>query len=200
MALDLAKEEVFWTRAMTLRLVKFIKSKPTIWNRKHSKYSSIMHRDQIYRQFAFIYGNNKFTGEDVKDQWIRIRTTFVGLMKRLKASKAKGETYNITWYLWDACSFLYKKDPPKGNDRKIKKEQGNASDNVDATCHNVANGLVNAIRGTQNDVCYGDDTKYSNLTRYVAGKLYQMSSYDAARISCKMLDFLNLEMNEVISI
>lgn len=91
MASDLAKEEVFWTRAMTLKLVKFIKSKPTIWNRKNSKYSSIMHRDQIYRQFTFIYGNNKFTGEDVKDRWIRIRTTFVGLMKKLKASQAKGE-------------------------------------------------------------------------------------------------------------
>lgn len=95
---------------------------------------------------------------------------------------------------------MLQKDPPKGNGQKINKKPGNASDNVDATCHNVANGLVNAIRGTQNDVCYGDDTKYNNLTTYVAGKLYQMSSYDAARISCKMLDFLNLEMREAVTI
>ncbi|XP_026736711.1 uncharacterized protein LOC113500201 [Trichoplusia ni] len=107
MTLDFAKEKVFWTRKMNLKLVKFMERKPNIWNPKHPKYTSVEHRDQTYAEFASKYGN-EFTGQAVKDRWTNIRSTFANHLRKLKASQAKGDgkVCKITWHLWDACRFL----------------------------------------------------------------------------------------------
>lgn len=87
---DLAKEKVFWTRKMNLKLVKYIKSRPIIWNPKHPKYTSVNSRDQIYAEFASKYGD-EFTGQAVKDRWTNIRSTYANYLRKLKASRAKGD-------------------------------------------------------------------------------------------------------------
>lgn len=85
---DFAKEKVFWTRKMNLKLVKYIHSKPNIWNPKHPKYTSVEFRDQTYAEFAAKYGN-EFTGQAVKDRWTNIRSTFANYLRKLNASRMK---------------------------------------------------------------------------------------------------------------
>lgn len=85
---DFAKEKVFWTRKMNLRLVKFIESRPNIWNPKHPKYTSVAYRDRTYAEFAAKYGN-EFTGQAVKERWTNIRSTFSNYLRKTKASQAK---------------------------------------------------------------------------------------------------------------
>lgn len=85
---EFAKEKVFWTRKMNLKLVKFIESRPNIWNPKHPKYTSAESKDQTYNEFAAKYGND-FTGQAVKDRWTNIRSTFANYLRKLKSSQAK---------------------------------------------------------------------------------------------------------------
>lgn len=88
MITDFAKEKVFWTRKMNLKLVKYIQSRPNIWNPKHPKYTSVECRDRTYAEFAAKYGN-EFTGQAVKDRWTNIRSTFANYLRKIKASQAK---------------------------------------------------------------------------------------------------------------
>lgn len=87
---EFAKEKVFWTRKMNLKLVKFIQNNPNIWNPNHPKYTSIEYRDQTYAAFASKYGN-EFTGKAVKDRWTNIRSTFTNYLRKLNASRTKEE-------------------------------------------------------------------------------------------------------------
>lgn len=87
---EFEKEKVFWTRKMNLKLVKFMESKPNIWNPKHPKYTSVKYRDKTYAEFASQYGN-EFTGQAVKDRWTNIRSTFANYLRKFKTSQAKGE-------------------------------------------------------------------------------------------------------------
>lgn len=84
---DFAKEKVFWTQKMNLKLVKFIEGKPHIWNSRHPKYTSAELRDQTYAEFAAKYGN-EFTGKAVKDRWTNIRSTFANYLRKVKANVA----------------------------------------------------------------------------------------------------------------
>lgn len=88
MITDFAKEKVFWTRKMNLKLVKFIESRPNIWNPKHPKYTSVAHRDRTYAEFASKYGN-EFTWQAVKDRWTNIRSTFATYLRKLNTSRAR---------------------------------------------------------------------------------------------------------------
>lgn len=100
MITDFAKEKVFWTRKMNLKLVKFIQSRPNIWNPKHSKYTSVEFRDRTYAEFAAKYGN-EFTGQAVKDRWTNIRSTFANYLRKIKASQAKsGEVSTTISYIF----------------------------------------------------------------------------------------------------
>lgn len=87
---EFAKEKVYWTRKMNLKLVKFMESRPNIWNPKHPKYTSLKYRDKTYAEFASLYGN-EFTGQIVKDRWTNIRSTFANYLRKVKASQAKGD-------------------------------------------------------------------------------------------------------------
>lgn len=86
---DFAKEKVFWTQRMNLRLVRFIQRRPNIWNPKHPKYTSVAHRDRTYDEFAAKYGND-FTGQAVKERWTNIRSTFANHLRKLKNCHANG--------------------------------------------------------------------------------------------------------------
>lgn len=207
---EFAKEKVFWTRKMNLKLVKFMESRPNIWNPKHPKYTSVKYRDKTYAEFASQYGN-EFTGQAVKDRWTNIRSTFANYLRKIKASQAKnnGEACKITWHLWDACKFLLKanknvqSESIEFNHEDCKtysmKQEDSCDDNsdkssndVDTTCDNIANSILNVFRGVQNDTFGLDNSKYGQIGRLVATKLSQMSSYDAAQMSNKIMEILLL--------
>ncbi|KAJ8728629.1 hypothetical protein PYW07_006325 [Mythimna separata] len=210
---EFEKEKVFWTRKMNLKLVKFMESRPNIWNPKHPKYTSVKYRDKTYAEFAAQYGN-EFTGQAVKDRWTNIRSTFANYLRKLKASQAKGmgEECKISWHLWDHCQFLLKVNKnvqadttDDGNedfkDDTIREEEENvfsddssekSSNKLDPTCQNIANGILNVFRGVQNDAFGIDNTKHGQIGQLVTSKLSQMSSYDAAQFSSKIMEILLL--------
>ncbi|KAJ8720971.1 hypothetical protein PYW08_006436 [Mythimna loreyi] len=210
---EFEKEKVFWTRKMNLKLVKFMESRPNIWNPKHPKYTSVKYRDKTYAEFAAQYGN-EFTGQAVKDRWTNIRSTFANYLRKLKASQAKGiEGCKITWHLWDHCKFLLKVNKTvqvdatdDGNDDfkddTIREEEEEnifsddssekSSNKLDPTCQNIANGILNVFRGVQNDAFGIDNTKYGQIGQLVTSKLSQMNSYDAAQFSNKIMEILLL--------
>ncbi|XP_075982124.1 uncharacterized protein LOC142980559 [Anticarsia gemmatalis] len=207
---EFAKEKVFWTRKMNLKLVKFIEGKPNIWNPKHPKYTSMEYKERTYAEFASKYGN-EFTGQAVKDRWTNIRSTFANYLRKLKASQAKGdgEEYKVNWHLWHACSFLLEVNR-NGHSRSRKKnsinqmtidtneEPSSEEDNIstqsrnndDNMCQNIVDGIINAFQGLQNDVFDVDNLKYGKLGRTLATKLSQMSSFDAAQLTNKVMDVL----------
>ncbi|KAI5635239.1 alcohol dehydrogenase transcription factor myb/SANT-like domain-containing protein [Phthorimaea operculella] len=229
MITEFEKEKVFWTRKMNVKLVKFIESRPNIWNPKHPKYTSVEARDQTYNEFASKYGN-EFTGQAVKERWTNIRSTFANYLRKVTASRTKidgehGEEYNVNWHLWEPCQFLMKVN------KKVKastsKEQfteenreGGANENEEtgmqeteenwsteeetyipqennetvneSPCYNVANDLVQIFKNFQNDAFGLDNSKNAKIGRLVASKLSQLSSYDAAETSMKIMDILLL--------
>ncbi|KAM3965962.1 uncharacterized protein ACR2FA_012815 [Aphomia sociella] len=212
---DFAKEKVFWTRKMNLKLVKFIESKPNIWNPKHPKYTSVKSRDQTYAEFASKYGN-EFTGQAVKERWTNIRSTYANYLRKLNASRAKGdgEEYNVNWHLWDACQFLTKVSKRLKNERSTSEfnldeidEQKNISlgqkedwssdddyqnytNDQDTKCKGIVDNLVKVFKGMQNDAFGLDNTKHGRIGRTVAKKLSEMDTYDAAVTSQKIMDIL----------
>lgn len=102
---EFAKEKVFWTKKMNLRLVNYIHKKPNIWNPKHPKYTSVEHRDSTYAEFAAKYGY-EFTGQAVKDRWTNIRSTFSNYLRKIKASKAKNDGEVCFTFLITTPSFF----------------------------------------------------------------------------------------------
>ncbi|XP_013195497.1 uncharacterized protein LOC106138767 [Amyelois transitella] len=211
---DFAKEKVFWTRKMNLNLVKFIESKPNIWNPKHPKYTSMKCKDQTYAEFAARYGN-EFTGQAVKDRWTNIRSTYANYLRKLKTSRAKGEEYKINWHLWNACHFLMRvhrrvKDDPlfagvekeeaTEHDNSSDQEAGCSQDEIDAiptndehiTCQSIVNNLVTVLKGMQNDAFGLENTKHGRIGRTVAKKLGCMNSYSAAKASQRIMEILLL--------
>ncbi|CAH0719127.1 unnamed protein product, partial [Brenthis ino] len=214
---EFAKEKVFWTRKMNLRLVKYIQSKPNIWNPKHPKYTSVEYRDRTYAEFAAKYGN-EFTGQAVKDRWTNIRSTFSNYLRKVKASKSKNidEEYQVNWHLWDACQFLQKvnravKNNPnildideeeEEDDLSLSKEKyyeteqdqysENNSSSGSITCKNVADNLLTVFKGVQNDAFSLENTKYGKVGKAVTKKLSQLNSFEAAKISGKIIEILCL--------
>ncbi|XP_063384438.1 uncharacterized protein LOC134670561 [Cydia fagiglandana] len=219
---DFAKEKVFWTRKMNLKLVKYIQSKPNIWNPKHPKYTSVEYRDKTYAEFAEKYGN-EFTGQAVKDRWTNIRSTFANYVRKITASRVKGdgEEYKVNWPLWEPCQFLMKVnrrakadtstsiaeeiedvvDETKDNSQLSTKEDEWSSDDNDAVsdtsatntnCTAIANNLITVFKGVQNDAFGLDNSRNAKIGRAVNRKLSQMNSYDAATMSHKIMEILLL--------
>ncbi|XP_026751679.1 uncharacterized protein LOC113512100 isoform X2 [Galleria mellonella] len=213
---DFAKEKVFWTRKMNLKLVKFIESKPNIWNPKHPKYTSVKSRDQTYAEFARKYGN-EFTGQAVKDRWTNIRSTYANYLRKLNASRAKGdgEEYTVNWHLWEACQFLTKVNKRLKNDsaamelnsEEIEEQEDipveqkedwssddyqDISNNQNIKCKSIIDNLIKVFKGVQNDAFGLDNTKHGHVGRIVTKKLSEMNSYDAAMVSQKIMDILLL--------
>ncbi|XP_059046769.1 uncharacterized protein LOC131842244 [Achroia grisella] len=219
MLTDFAKEKVFWTRKMNLKLVKFIESRPSIWNPKHPKYTSVKSRDQTYAEFASKYGN-EFTGQAVKDRWTNIRSTYANYLRKLKASRAKadGEEYTINWHLWNACQFLTKVNKKIKNEsasqlnieeigeqqeiniNNIQIQQAWSSDedyhdnsnDPNIKCKVIVDNLIKVFKGMQNDAFGLDNTKHGHVGRTVTKKLSEMNSYEAAVASQKIMDILLL--------
>ncbi|XP_072945610.1 GDP-D-glucose phosphorylase 1 [Epargyreus clarus] len=184
---DFAKEKVLWTKKMNLKLVKFMETKPHIWNRKHPKYTSVALRNKTYAEFADKYGN-VFTGLAVKDRWTNIRTTFAYNLRKLTNSlKGDGEEYKINWHLWDACQFLRKgnqslalsaleneheeskdlTDTPT-SDKDASEEEEFLEDNINGSisnmsCKSLANNLLDVFKGVQNDVFGLENTKHGKI-------------------------------------
>ncbi|CAG9571833.1 unnamed protein product [Danaus chrysippus] len=204
---DFAKEKVFWTRKMNLRLVKFIESRPNIWNPKHPKYTSVAYRDRTYAEFAAKYGN-EFTGQAVKERWTNIRSTFSNYLRKTKASQAKDtEEYQVNWHLWNACQFLLRVNKSvKQENEEIHHENteeqstipdDSEEDNSDADitnssnlCKSLAESLVSAFKGIKNDAFGVNNTKNDRIGRLVTKKLNQMSSLDAAELSMRIMEVL----------
>ncbi|KAL0829858.1 hypothetical protein ABMA28_003340 [Loxostege sticticalis] len=196
---------------MNLKLVKFIQTRPNIWNPKHPKYTSVEYRDRTYAEFASKYGD-EFTGQAVKDRWTNIRSTFAHYLRKLNASRAKdsGEEYKINWHLWDACQFLLsvnkrgQNDLSDEDDKKdsLENQEGWSSDNdvevplIDNTkdkCRSIAENLVLALQGVENDnLDTISSTKHGHVGRAVSKTLSQMSSYEAANASHKIMEILLL--------
>ncbi|KAF9796171.1 hypothetical protein SFRURICE_010180 [Spodoptera frugiperda] len=170
---EFAKEKVYWTRKMNLKLVKFMESRPNIWNPKHPKYTSLKYRDKTYAEFASLYGN-EFTGQIVKDRWTNIRSTFANYLRKVKASQAKGDG----------------EDETEQEDLSSNSDNSEKSYNNDPSCQNIANSILNVFRGVQNDVFGLENTKYGQVGQLVAQKLSQMSSYEAAQMSNKITEIL----------
>ncbi|KAJ2945146.1 hypothetical protein O0L34_g9206 [Tuta absoluta] len=224
MITEFEKEKVFWTRKMNVKLVKFIESRPNIWNPKHPKYTSVEGRDQIYNEFASKYGN-EFTGQAVKERWTNIRSTFANYLRKVTASRTKidGEEYNVNWHLWEPCQFLMKVNRKgKASTSKepvIEEDAGEGANENDGTgipetednwstedetytenngtlnkspCSAVANDLVQIFKNMQNGAFGLDNSKNGKTGRLVASKLAQLSSYEAAETSMKIMDILML--------
>ncbi|XP_053616541.1 uncharacterized protein LOC128678775 [Plodia interpunctella] len=212
---DFAKEKVFWTRKMNLNLVKFIESKPNIWNPKHPKYTSMKCKDQTYAEFAAKYGN-EFTGQAVKDRWTNIRSTYANYLRKLKTSRAKGEEYKINWHLWNACHFLMKvhrrmkgvssltemqmEDTKEQSEVSSEQEEKSSQDEIEddstdvqtVTCQSIVNNLITVMKDVQNDAFGLGHTKHGQVGRAVARKLAQMNSYDAGKASQRIIEILLL--------
>ncbi|XP_050355776.1 uncharacterized protein LOC126776958 [Nymphalis io] len=215
---EFAKEKVFWTRKMNLKLVKFIQRRPNIWNPKHPKYTSVAYRDRTYAEFASKYGN-EFTGQAVKDRWTNIRSTFANYLRKIKASQAKsdGEEYRVNWHLWEACQFLRKvnravklrtdnieiedkkdvftsEEMDSQNELDYNSDQYSDKNSTNSTisCRGIAENLVSVFKCVQNDTFNLDNTKYGKVGRAVTKKLNEMSSYEAARMTQQIVDILCL--------
>ncbi|XP_023953031.2 uncharacterized protein LOC112056785 [Bicyclus anynana] len=205
---DFAKEKVFWTQRMNLRLVKFIEKRPNIWNPKHPKYTSVAHRDKIYNEFAARYGND-FTGQAVKERWTNIRSTFANHLRKIKTSEANGQEYQVSWHLWNACQFLRKvrrgqktckendNDETVPNDGEEYQSGEETSNNIlsnsgDSMCKSIAENLFTIFNGVKNGGLELENTKYGKVGRLVTKKLNQMNSFEAAKTSQKILDILLL--------
>lgn len=200
---DFAKEKVFWTRKMNLKLVKFIESRPNIWNPKHPKYTSVAIRDRTYAEFASKYGND-FTWQAVKDRWTNIRSTFANYLRKLNASRTRddSEEYKVNWHLWDACHFLLKVN--RKNIKALSISESNNEENwmddnpyelnevqdiedncvtTNLNCTNVMQDLVTVFQNIQNDANDQHNIKYSKIGKMVCKKLTELNSYEAARMS-----------------
>lgn len=59
-------------------------------------------------------------------------------------------------------------------------------------CNDVVNGLLSTFKGVQGDAFGLNHTKHGKIGRAVAKKLALMNSYDAARLSNKIMDILLL--------
>ncbi|KAL4713483.1 hypothetical protein ACJJTC_010468 [Scirpophaga incertulas] len=208
---DFAKEKVFWTRKMNIKLVKFIQSRPSIWNPKHPKYTSVQVRDRIFAEFAAKY-NNEFSGQAVKERWTNIRSTFANYLRKLNARRAKGdEDYKIYWDLWEPCQFLLQVNRKSQNysmdnvvyvDEKEdiitediwdNEENMSASiviDDPDNICRKLAENLATVFKGVQNDSFGLYNTENGKIGSAVAKKLSQMNSFEAAKISRQIMDIL----------
>ncbi|RVE41192.1 hypothetical protein evm_014159 [Chilo suppressalis] len=182
MITDFAKEKVFWTRKMNLKL------------------------------FASKYGN-EFTGKAVKERWTNIRSTFANYMRKLNASRSKGdgEEYKINWHLWEPCQFLLKvnrkgpqntvkveQNDDENTDEFDQSEEGTSTDNnftetldgPNNMCMNIANNLAMILRGVQNDTFGLVNTKHGKIGVAVSKTLAQMSSHNAAIASTKIMQIL----------
>ncbi|CAH2087957.1 unnamed protein product [Euphydryas editha] len=216
MITDFAKEKVFWTRKMNLKLVKFIQSRPNIWNPKHPKYTSVECRDHTYAEFAAKYGN-EFTGQAVKDRWTNIRSTFANYLRKIKASQAKnGEKYKVNWHLWEACQFLRKVNravklntdeydaEKKQEDFELEEKDSlhqkgidynsdqYSENNSNISCRGIAENLVTILKSVQNDSFGLDNNKYGEVGRAVTKKLNEMNSLEAAEMIQKIVEILCL--------
>lgn len=85
---EFAKDKVFWTRKMNLRLVEFMRQRPETWRRCGRVRSEL--RERAYVDFAAAYAN-RFTGAAVKNRWINIRTTFAYHLRKLKSKADQDE-------------------------------------------------------------------------------------------------------------
>ncbi|XP_026496102.2 uncharacterized protein LOC113400671 [Vanessa tameamea] len=224
---EFAKEKVFWTRKMNLKLVKFIQSRPNIWNPKHPKYTSVEYRDRTYAEFAAKYGN-EFTGQAVKDRWTNIRSTFANYLRKIKASQAKsdGEEYRVNWHLWEACQFLRKvnravklrvedldieekkevfftseeKDSQIELDYNSDQYSDNNSTHSNISCQGIAESLVSVFKAAQNDSFTLDNSKYEKVGKAVTKKLNEMNSFEATKMSQQIIDILCLyDKNNVLN-
>ncbi|XP_037303595.1 uncharacterized protein LOC115446078 isoform X2 [Manduca sexta] len=173
---DFAKEKVFWTRKMNLKLVKFIESRPNIWNPKHPKYTSVSLRDQTYAEFASEYGN-EFTWQAVKDRWTNIRSTFANYLRKINHSRQKGDAEETT----DRKEEI--------SDEEFSDDNSNS---LNSSCVNVAKNLASVFRGVQNDAFGLNNSKTGHVGQVVAKKLSQMNSYEAAQVSHKITEILLL--------
>ncbi|XP_047539082.1 uncharacterized protein LOC125072472 [Vanessa atalanta] len=224
---EFAKEKVFWTRKMNLKLVKFIQSRPNIWNPKHPKYTSVEYRDRTYAEFAAKYGN-EFTGQAVKDRWTNIRSTFANYLRKIKASQAKsdGEEYRVNWHLWEACQFLRKvnravklrvedmdieekkevfftseeKDSQNELDYNSDQYSDNNSTHSNISCQGIAESLVSVFKAVQNDSFTLNNSKYEKVGKAVTKKLNEMNSFEAAKMTQQIIDILCLyDKNNVLN-
>ncbi|XP_028158792.1 uncharacterized protein LOC114351688 [Ostrinia furnacalis] len=209
MITDFAKEKVYWTRKMNLKLVRYIQTRPNIWNPKHPKYTSVEHRDRTYAEFASKYGD-EFTGQAVKDRWTNIRSTFSHYLRKLNASRANdgAEEYKINWHLWEACQFLLsvnkrgQNDLSDEDDKKaivnqedwVSEDDASPTDNSkDNMCKSIAENLFHILQSAQNEGLNNtDSTKYGYVGRAISKTLSQMSSFDAACASQKIMEILLL--------
>ncbi|XP_045453654.1 uncharacterized protein LOC123662932 [Melitaea cinxia] len=214
MITDFAKEKVFWTRKMNLKLVKFIQSRPNIWNPKHPKYTSVEFRDRTYAEFAAKYGN-EFTGQAVKDRWTNIRSTFANYLRKIKASQAKsGEKYKVNWHLWESCQFLRKvnravklndesETENKKDDFELEQDsqkeldynsdqnfENNTESNV--SCRGIAENLVTIFKSVQNDSFGLENNKYGAVGRAVTKRLNEVNSLEAAKMIQQIVEILCL--------
>ncbi|XP_041969881.1 uncharacterized protein LOC121726544 [Aricia agestis] len=201
---DFAKEKVFWTEKMNLKLVKFIERRPHIWNPKHPKYTSAAIRDRTYAEFAEKYGN-EFTGQAVKDRWTNIRSTFANYLRKIKNGKTKtnGEEYKVNWHLWDACQFLLTVNKGLKHEYVDEACEDEVTENNDFlfrdcdsfeqdTCNNIAQNLVTILKGVQNDAFGLDNTEYDEIGRTVTRKLSEMNSWQASQAIHKITGILLL--------
>ncbi|CAG4976068.1 unnamed protein product [Colias eurytheme] len=208
---DFAKEKVFWTRKMNLNLVKFIQSRPNIWNPKHPKYTSSESKDQTYAEFAAKYGD-EFSGQAVKERWTNIRSTFANYLRKVKASTVShSEPYKVNWHLWEPCQFLVKVNRSYRNEAGLDEEKltKNTSDSEEQnqdwasdhsqdsfsnpsqlTCTGIAENLLSVFKGVQNDAFGLENSKNSRIGKAVVEKLSQMDSLEAAKVSMKILEIL----------
>ncbi|XP_004922874.1 uncharacterized protein LOC101742435 [Bombyx mori] len=219
MTADFAKEKVFWTRKMNLKLVKFIESRPYMWNPKDPLYTSISAKDQAYSDFASKYGD-EFSWQAVKERWTNIRSTYNNYLRKIKASRTKrdGEIYKVNWHLWTACSFLLKLNKENNSElRLFLNENGESTQNTDQIgehcqyypdeieiksdseiepvslnmdCFSIAESLASVFRGIQHDAFGLENTKHGQIGRAVTRKLNEISSYEAAQVMHKITEIL----------
>ncbi|XP_047507882.1 uncharacterized protein LOC125051540 [Pieris napi] len=208
---DFEKEKVFWTRKMNLNLVKFIKSKPNIWHPKHPKYTSSETKDNTYAEFAAKYGD-AFSGQAVKERWTNIRSTFANYLRKVKSSSAENEVYKVNWHLWEPCQFLLKvtKNSHHGTlnvneeistenlsdieepviDSKSEDNSSESNTDLRLSCRNFAENLLSVFKGVQNDAFGLNNSKNWKIGKAVTGKLSQLDSLEATKISMKIIDVL----------
>ncbi|XP_045504657.1 uncharacterized protein LOC123701279 isoform X2 [Colias croceus] len=173
---DFAKEKVFWTRKMNLNLVKFIQSRPNIWNPKHPKYTSSESKDQTYAEFAAKYGD-EFSGQAVKERWTNIRSTFANYLRKVKASS-------------DSQSENTSDSEEQNQDWASDHSQDSFTNPTKLTCMGIAENLLSVFKGVQNDAFGLENSKNSKIGKAVVEKLNQMDSLEAAKVSMKILEIL----------
>ena len=60
------------------------------------------------------------------------------------------------------------------------------------SCRSIAENLVTVFKGVQNDVFGLESTKYAKVGRAVTKKLSKMNSFEAAKVSQKIIEILCL--------